>query len=139
MPGHEDCVDRGPFDSLCVVGSNSHLSCSIHCPVSRKLLRDPKCLSERRRALFQILVLSFLSERQMKTKDSDTLKRINSLIEDGEKFDFERRYDYSAMLKWIGAAREILCDFPNEQREFLLYCITSCAMPLNQLVTPCGY
>ena len=65
----------------------------------------------------------------MKAKQSDALKRINLLIEDGAKFGSEEGYDCSAVLEWIGAVSEVLCDFPNEQREFLLYCVTSCAAP----------
>jgi hypothetical protein len=69
----------------------------------------------------------------MKTKDSDTLKRINLLIENGKKFDFAGRYDHSAVLKWIGAASKALSDFPNEQRDFVLYCITYYGTPAERV------
>jgi len=69
----------------------------------------------------------------MKAKDSDALKLINSLIEGGAKFGLEEGYDCSAVLEWIGAASEVLCDFRNEQREFLLYCVTSRAMPAERV------
>jgi len=69
----------------------------------------------------------------MKTKDPDTLKRIDLLIEDGEKLDFERGYDFSAVLKWIEATSEVLCDFAYEHREFLLYCLASHGMPAERV------
>jgi hypothetical protein len=69
----------------------------------------------------------------MKAEDAVPLEKINLLVQEGEKFNFQREYDSSALLHWIEATSQFLCGFRCEQRESLLYCLASRAMPAQRV------